>query len=175
MTVFAYDLTHKHQTKANDCWYASIQMLKTWKAGGVKTKAAGQATAYLHRGILGHRLLADSARSKRFVHVLAENDLMTIPRTEISLTTMELPTGFRGASALTALQKYGPIIIGGGYGELGPIKNLGHFIVLAGVDTDRQRYKIYDPDKRAPDWRTLNAVASKWWDDDESAIVVKDK
>lgn len=171
MTVFAYDLTHKHQTKANDCWYASIQMVKTWAAGGIKTKATGQHTSYLHGGLLGHKLHADAARSKHFSHVLVENGMQTIPKSELSLALLEAPAAYAAApNVLSCLKKYGPFVIGGSYGAFGPFKDLGHFIVMAGIDTERQMYKIYDPDKRGPEWRPRQAVAGPWWDDDESAF-----
>lgn len=179
MTQFTYHLTHKQQTKANDCWYACIQMLKTWKAQGKKTKAVGTHTSYLHGGVLGHKLRPDALGSKHFKHVLAENDMITIDNVfGISLKTMELPQGYTGASALGALMKHGPIIIGGEYGQIKVagqlfMDNLGHFIVLAGLDTASKKYWIYDPDKRYPSWRDATWIADRWWNHDEAAIVLK--
>ena len=42
MPTFTIQLTHKTQTKANDCWYASVQMLKSWANNSVKAKPSGQ-------------------------------------------------------------------------------------------------------------------------------------
>ena len=70
-----------------------------------KTKAAGEHTRILHKGVLGHRLHADATNSKHFRHVLAENDLVCVTSPELVLSVPE--------TALTALKKYGPIMIGG--------------------------------------------------------------
>jgi hypothetical protein len=168
--IYAYDLVHKSQTKANDCWYACIQMLKTYKAG-TKTKTIGEAALHLHGGILGHTLLADSTRSKSFTKVLDQNNLVCVCK-EMYFNIIYPDT------VEDALRKYGPIMIGGMYGRLFGFKKMGHFIVLAGIDTDRQLFKIYDPDEKKPDWRSYNRVSKDFWghlykNDDESAIAIK--
>ena len=38
------EIAHTMKTKANDCWYARVQMLKTWKANGVKSQPQGEHT-----------------------------------------------------------------------------------------------------------------------------------
>jgi len=157
-------VVHKHQTKANDCWYASIQMLKTWRDGS-KTKADGKHTQHLHSGILGHRLRAVSAESKHFTYVLTENNLMCLSKLEFS--------PWNADNVIECLKRYGPIIIGGDYGEFGPVKGLGHYIVLSGVGgtAASNEYKINDPDLKAPEWRSAKKICDGWWNDDESAIV----
>ncbi len=165
METVELDLHHKPQTKLNDCWYASIQMLKTYRAGGTKTKPSGTHTMHLHKGLLGHRLNADSLKSKHFTHVLTENKLRCLPTSELDLG--------RPDSVAQCLGDYGPIAIGGSFGEVGPLKGFGHFIVLAGVkgDAASKYYKIYDPDQKRPEWRSTRGVAEKWWGDDESSFI----
>lgn len=160
-------LTHKKQRKANDCWYASIQMLRTWKENQT-TKPKGDHTKHLHKGILGHTLRASAVESKHFTHVLTENNLKCIDNTEFDPGN--------SAKVDSCLRKYGPIIIGGRFGQLGPIKNLGHYIVVGGVGgtAAQPMLKILDPDKKAEAWVASYQVAAKWWDDDESAIVCDD-
>ena len=167
MPVYTIPLTHKTQTKCNDCWYASIQMLETWQNAGAKTKPSGAHTMHLHSGILGHRLHADLHMSKHFQHVLTENGLICLPQQVLDLTDVN--------SVYNALQTYGPIMVGGNFGELmgGLVKNLGHFVVLAGVRTVQRQYMVHDPwENVGPKWMTVAAFNAKAWGDDESSIVV---
>ena len=107
-----------------------------------------------HHRLFGHKLNADSKESKHFLHVLAENDLVIVPSNELYLSMPE--------TALTALKKYGPIMIGGlFYKVLG--KKFGHYIILAGVDTDVDTYLIYDPAKKSPEWISASLVHRNWW------------
>ncbi len=155
---------HKHQTKANDCWYACTQMLRSWKTG-VKTKAAGAHTAHLHAGPLGHTLHADYLNSKHLAGVLNENGLRRLTTAEINLT--------QHASVYKALFVNGPIIVGGTYGEIlrHLIKGMGHFVVLAGVDEANDRYWIHDPWHRRPNWMDRGHFAQLAWYDDDSQFV----
>lgn len=164
MTVFAYDLRHKKQSKLNDCWYASIQMLKTQANGGVKTKTSGTHSDYLHSGPIGHRLNADTA-SKHYQHVIDENGLKCLPRAECPLY---LPN-----KVLEVLKKYGPIMVGGTFGSVLWMKHrFGHYIVLAGVDTDRLLYKINDPNENRALWVAIQEVANNAWTTDPYMFVV---
>jgi hypothetical protein len=108
MPVRQIYLKHKTQTKCNDCWYASIQMLKTWQADGVKTKPSGTHTKHLHAGIVGHRLRPDSKLSKHFKDVLKENGLITLGPLVVRLTF--------ATDVLEALETYGPLMVGGDFG-----------------------------------------------------------
>jgi hypothetical protein len=164
MPVFEIALQHKKQTKLNDCWYASTQMLKTY-AKGTKTKAAGDHTRRLHSGLFGHTLNSDMKKSKHFEYVLAENDLVPVPRSEMRLYNL--------ASVRTALEKYGPIIIGGEFYKV-LFKKFGHYIVLAGVDTDKRTYKIYDPawGKNGPEWISADLINAGSFNGDESNFAV---
>ncbi len=139
-------------------------MLKTWR-DGTKTKPEGDHTLHLHSGILGHRLNAVSAESKHFTYVLTENNLGCLSRAEFD------PNNADGV--IRCLEQHGPIIIGGRYGQFGPFKELGHFIVLAGVNATatKREYKVHDPDQAAPKWRLARKITDGWWGDDESAIV----
>lgn len=154
--IFAYDLTHKHQTKANDCWYACIQMLLTQKKLGLKTKPIG-ATVANHRSlpILGRTLVASDDNSI-FKQVLKDNGLILVAKKQAFNPRYD-------DSVLEALKKYGPIIIGGMYGRLFGRKKMGHYIVLSGVDQTRNLYKINDPDMKKSEWRTFHRVSKDYW------------
>ncbi len=158
MTVFAYDLIHKRQTKANDCWYACIQMLRTQRAG-TKTKTIGDAAAKLRKVPILGRTLRAAEDSAYFKQILEQNGLMRV-------ATRHEYNGFIVNNdedvVLKALQRLGPIMIGGMYGRLMGLK-MGHFIVLSGIDTQRQLFKINDPDKRQSDWRTYFDIKNDYW------------
>jgi hypothetical protein len=154
-------VTHKKQTKANDCWYACIQMLNSWRHK-TKTKPTGDHTTYLHSGLLGHRLHADKVDSKHFTHVLTENKIRCIKARELRIS---MPS-----EVTKALQTFGPVMLGGSYGDVGPM-SFGHYIVLAGISADSSAYFIHDPAKKDPGYRAKEWVESKFWGDDESAFV----
>lgn len=158
MTVFAYDLVHKHQTKANDCWYACIQMLRTQRAG-TKSKTVGDAAANLRKvPILGHTMRA-AEDSAVFKNILEQNGLMRVAtRNEFKGFIVDHDEDL----IIKALQRFGPIMIGGLYGRLFG-KKMGHFIVLSGIDTGRQLFKINDPDKRMSDWRPYYRIKKDYW------------
>ena len=162
------ELVHKKQTKANDCWYASIQMLKSHRFGA-KKKPVGPHTKHLHKGVLGHRLNANSKVSKHFTRVLEENNLRCLDQLQFLINSPGM--------VRDCLMQYGPIAILGEYGQVGPIKGLGHFVVLAGVREDEsgavssREFKIYDPGKSAGAWMPAKFYIDKWGNDDESAIV----
>ena len=168
--IFEYDLNHKKQTKANDCWYACIQMLNTHKHG-IKTKTTGSDAAHLHKGILGHRLNADVNTSKHFLNVLRQNDLVLV--CQLMGFTFNSPETIKDG-----LERFGPIMIGGMYGRLMG-KKMGHFIVLSGIDTDRQLYKVNDPDTKGPEWRPYDRVKKDFFGtiypgDSDSAIAARE-
>jgi hypothetical protein len=163
LALFKIQLAHKEQTKLNDCWYASIQMLKTWKNWGTKVKPSGAHTKHLHAGLFGHKLNADSGKSKHFEKVLTENNIICLPRTVLRLQEPE--------SLLDALQTYGPIMSGGTFGKAmrGLIKNLGHYVVLAGVDTISGYYMLHDPwEAIGPKWMKGTEFCQMAWNDNES-------
>jgi hypothetical protein len=141
-----YTLTHKKQTKLNDCWYACIQMIKSHRFGAkVKPMGSGvrnhRTGTLLGRSIWGHALGGDDTE---FDNILTQNNLKEIK-------------GGGYSSILTvknSLQLNGPLIFGGEFGTLG--KNIftgnaliraGHYIVVVGVDEARQILVIHDPDK----------------------------
>lgn len=138
------NLTHKTQTKLNDCWYACIQMLKTYQAGQ-KTKPTGAAVnahrkaGALNGGFWGHAL---GANDPQFVGILQQNGLQDV-------------SDDVGTNSVEAIQlyidRYGPLIIGGDFGQVARIrgtntwllKGMGHYIVLIG--TDPGVVHIHDP------------------------------
>jgi len=160
---------HKHQTKANDCWYACVQMLQTWKnaknGGQGNVKPAGLHTMHLHAGILGHRLTADIHNSKHFASILTENHLRCLGTAHINFANI--------ASVEAALRNYGPIMVGGTFGELlwHLVKKQGHYIVIAGSDDTNNRFHVYDPWHSVPHWLAQNWVVQNAWYDDDSQIV----
>lgn len=99
---------------------------------------------YLHSGLLGHRLHADKVSSKHFTYVLTENKIRCINARELRISTPSEVT--------KALQTYGRVMLGGSYGDVGPL-SFGHYIVLAGVSPDSSAYYIYDPAKKNPGYR----------------------
>jgi Papain-like cysteine protease AvrRpt2 len=160
-------LMHKKQTKANDCWYASVQMLKSYRFG-VKTKPVGTHTMHLHKGLLGHRLHADSKVSKHFAGVLQENNLRCLDTNRFLLSSPGMVE--------ECLREFGPIAILGNFGQVGPIRGLGHFVVLAGIKEDAvgigtRKFKIHDPAKSVGGWEPAKFYIDNWGGDDESAIV----
>jgi hypothetical protein len=157
-------VAHKHQTKANDCWYACTQMLLTWK-NGVKTKPSGQHTAHLHSGLLGHTLHADYIQSKHLAGVLQENGLRRLKTTEIDFGNY--------SSVYKALFAYGPIIVGGTYGEIlrHRIRGMGHYVVLAGLDEAGDRFWVHDPWHTKGLWMDRAQFEQHAWYDDDSQFV----
>jgi len=164
MPVIDYPIQHKKQTKLNNCWYASIQMLKTHASGGAKAKSTGTSAEHLHGGVFGHRLHADKKNSKHFEKVLEDNGLITLPGLVARMNKPDHVYKF--------LDEFEPIVLGGTFGEVAFLKGFGHFIVLAGVDTDSRTYKIYDPAKKKPQWVSIDTIANKFWDDADSAFAV---
>lgn len=163
-------VVHKHQTKANDCWYACVQMLQTWKnastGGHGKVKPQGAHTMHLHSGLLGHRLTADPQNSKHFAHVVQENSLRCLPTADVNFTNLN--------SVRLALQNFGPIMVGGTFGELlrHLIKGQGHYIVVAGTDdTNNNEILVFDPWHSQSHWMAQNWVSQNAWYDDDSQIV----
>ena len=147
MTIYVCNFAHKKQTKAQDCWYACIQMLLSWKAGN-KTKPRGDAVRN-HRDVwaLGRTLGFGSKVGER---VKTDNGLVSMGH-EIQSNDIE--------SIHAALLKYGPFIIGGKYGPCGA----GHFVVICGVNTDTNMVWRDNPawgyDKA---WKPLSYLEKAW-------------
>jgi len=149
---FVIDIAHKKQTKANDCWYACVQMLNTWKAGGEKTKPRGEHTMHLHAGLLGHRLHADFVESKHLKGVLNENGLKTLQWDGLAGREKAAdPLKITIKSIHACLTKHGPIMVIGAFGQVFNIK-VGHYVVVAGVDGPNDRFLIHDPTKQQATW-----------------------
>lgn len=159
MTVYAYDLVHKRQTKLADCWYACIQMLRTYRHG-TKTKTIGDAAARLRNVPIIGRTLRAADDNSAFFEILRQNGLMRVAtRNEFK----NFLTDSDDQLVMRALERFGPIMIGGMYGRLLGKKKMGHYIVLSGIDTDRQLYKINDPGESQPDWRSYYRVKKDYW------------
>lgn len=163
MPIFELEVPHKKQTKANDCWYACIQMLRSFSKGGKTKPSTQQHTARLHSGILGHRLHSDPKKSKHFVEVLRENGLKRLGTDRLYLENSSL--------VYQLLVEHGPIMIGGGYGKFGPFKDLGHFVVISGVNTEASKYRINDPAETGSAWRSAKWINDRWWKDDNAIVV----
>lgn len=142
------NITHKKQTRANDCWYACIQMLKTWRAGGVKTKPTGAGVRH-HRNlgpfskVWGNPLGGDDAD---FQAILTQNGLQDLMADQMVYT-----------HNLAALQdicdRFGPYIVGGEFGQALRVrgtshwlmKRMGHYIVVVGTDQGSGNVIVHDP------------------------------
>ncbi|MEO5857804.1 MAG: papain-like cysteine protease family protein [Pyrinomonadaceae bacterium] len=160
-------VAHKHQTKANDCWYACIQMIRSTKLGQ-KTKAAGADAAYLHRGLLGHRL---STGGSKMAGVMADNNLKDI--------TAEFDLGDINTIQMV-LNKYGPFMIGGDYGSItnlftkhvSALRTLGHYIVVAGTDAATDKVWIHDPMVTGGKWMGRAMLEQLCWGQQYSEVVL---
>ena len=120
----------KTQTKMMDCWWASIQIIKSATLGA-KTKCSGPAaTAHRNIACIGRKL---SFAGEVGAQVLAENQLVDISG-RIRMDTV--------TTLATALQTYGPVIVGGKFAFF---NTQGHCIVISGVNTDTGVVNIYDP------------------------------
>jgi hypothetical protein len=130
VAIFQIDVTHKRQTKANDCWYACIQMLLSTRAGG-KTKPLGDMTRE-------HRSIALFGRK-----ICWSDDVGAQIMNEYGLVSVHnaVSRGSGAAEILKCLKSHGPVIITGAYGPFG----VGHCVVLHGVDTDTDRIATEDP------------------------------
>jgi hypothetical protein len=147
MTILVYDFAHKRQTKAQDCWYACIQMLHTWRAGE-KSKPRGPAVSK-HRNIfaLGRSLDFSSPQGRT---IQAQNGL-----TEIGLDLRRNDAD----SVLKALVKYGPFILGGNYG---PIR-ADHFVVICGVNIGTGMLYCDNPAwNKGKSWEDLSYLDKAW-------------
>jgi Papain-like cysteine protease AvrRpt2 len=179
LVIAMIHVKHKTQTKLFDCWYASIQMLKTWQNDGVKVKPTGTHTKRLHAGPFGHRLNAYSGEhphksvqnarvSKHFLEVLRENGLVRLTRIDLKPD--------QPMSWLKNLRENGPIMAGGTFGKFmgGLIDDLGHYVVVAGVDTDLEELYIHDPwESVGPTRMKIRDFYPKLWSDFESLFAVE--
>lgn len=164
MAQLLYDFDHKKQTKMQDCWYACIQMLLSWREGQ-KTKPKGDAVQN-HRDVwaFGRTL---SFGSNTGDQVKRDNGLVSIGS--------ELDADDIG-SVHKALKKYGPIIVGGKYGPCGA----GHFVVICGVNTETDMiYRDNPAWGYGKDWKPLSYLKDMWTVpgsntiDDDSAVALK--
>ena len=147
MTILYYEILHKRQTKANDCWYACIQMLRSWREGH-KAKPQGQAVQN-HRDVwaFGRTL---SFGSNEGDDVKRDNGLVSIG-SELSADDIQ--------SVHKVLKKYGPVIIGGRYGPCGA----GHFVVLNGVNTGTGQISRDNPAwGYGQAWKPLSYLNKMW-------------
>jgi hypothetical protein len=155
MTIFVHDFAHKKQTKAQDCWYACIQMLLTWQEGE-KSKPRGDAVKkHRDRWALGRTLGFGSSVGTQ---VMRDNGLREIG-VEIDPDNVD--------TVLTALKKYGPFIVGGSYGPCGA----GHFVVVCGVNTKTQMIQRDNPAwGYGKAWKPLSYLKTAWRPKDLSTL-----
>jgi hypothetical protein len=119
----------KTQFKANDCWYACIQMIRSAVAGA-KTAVAGQSAATHRSPILGQKLDFNSPVGAA---IIRENNLRDVA-SQIKLDKMD--------TLGRCMQNCGPLIVGGKFAVL---NTQGHFIVISGCNTDTGTVSVYDP------------------------------
>lgn len=139
-------LTHKHQTRLNDCWYACIQMIRTWKEG-VKTKASGAGvTAHRNRGPLGGGFWGFTlgAGDAEWNNILQQNQLLDVSDSVATNTAHSIQA---------AVDLHGPLIFGGDFGKVGRVPGtrrhlmtgMGHYIVVVGTSGASDMVHIHDP------------------------------
>lgn len=132
-------LKPKKQTRWNHCWYASIQMLKTWKNSGVKTKPTGDITMKLHDQ---NSKLDWNFNSPHFDQVVNENKLKYLNKNKLNIREPD--------TVVNILTEYGPFIALGLFGKISFLKVTlsaanPHAIVIAGIDTEKKQFKMIDP------------------------------
>ena len=125
-------IQHKTQTRANDCWYACIQMLRTHRAHQ-KSKPQG-AGVRIHRNantgiVWGQKL---GASDPQFQNILKSNNLIIVP-------ALLSDAGYIQG----ALDEHGPLMVLGDFFSIGP-KQFGHWIVITGT-APNEKVHIHDP------------------------------
>lgn len=124
----SFDVPFKKQSKPADCWYASMQMVLSWKHG-TTTKPAGESVRQHRSGFLGKKLAFGSRAGGR---IMDDNGLVAVG------DKLELGDA---NSLKTLLNRHGPIIL---CGKFDPLRQ-GHFVVLTGVDPESGQIAIQDP------------------------------
>jgi len=131
-------IQHKTQTRANDCWYACIQMLRTYRAGK-KSKPDG-AGVRAHRNekmlfhwelVWGHKL---GENDPQFKNILKSNNLI-----DVGGEVPFIDVGY----IQDALNKHGPLMVLGDFCSIG-VKEFGHWVVITGT-LPKDKLHIHDP------------------------------
>ena len=141
------EIVHKHQARLNDCWYACIQMIRTWKHDGAKTKAVGAGVrAHRGRGLFGGGFWGWTLgkHSPQWQAILDENELIDVG--------WDVGTN-ACASVQHYVDQYGPLIVGGDFGKVGRLPGTskhvlteqGHYIVVAGTSGASDIVHVNDP------------------------------
>jgi hypothetical protein len=146
--VATFNITHKQQTKMNDCWYACIQMIRTHRANGTKTKAIGAAVHTHRAGVkltpwIWGQPIADN--HPNWSQILLDNKLKELPNQWGTQTTLK--------EIQDTMELHGPLIVGGSFGKVGRIfgsdmylaKGQGHYIVVCGTDSQANVVHVDDP------------------------------
>ena len=127
-----FPIQHKTQTRANDCWYACIQMLRSHRLS-TKTKPKGPGVR-IHRnantGIVWGKKLGGS--DPQFQNILKSNNLITVPALLSDAKYIR-----------NALDEYGPLMVLGDFFSICRI-DFGHWIVITGTDAG-EKIHIHDP------------------------------
>ena len=169
-------LTHKKQTRANDCWYACMQMLKTHRAGGVKTKVTGPAMQHhRNRGVFSGFWGNDiGSNDGDFAGVLAQNNLRDIS-TDI-WESGELNSINR---VQNMCDRFGPVMVGGRFGQVlrvrgtshWMIKRQGHYIVVVGANPYANTVIVHNPWRSHRTEMPIDRFARLVWQDAEVTAV----
>lgn len=133
-------IQHKTQTRANDCWYACIQMLRTHREY-FKTKPEGEGVS-IHRNakanaigwelVWGNPLGSDDAQWR---NILTSNRLIEVSVLFSDTTWIQ-----------DALNTHGPLMVIGDFVKIGPVSTtFGHWVVITGTNISKDTIHINDP------------------------------
>jgi|SRR4051812_28594611 hypothetical protein len=157
-------ITHKHQTRANDCWYACVQMLRTYyfREGRHKTKPMGESVSK-HRNQGAFSLVWGNPigrHDEQWKNILAHNSLREVP----VMVTMGLEQLQNGVDA------YGPLMIGGSFG----LFKFGHYIVVTGTEPSANTVLVNDPWHKKAGSLSFESFQTNVWKGTDCTIVANE-
>jgi len=114
----------------------------------------------------GNRRGNPPTQQQAFLACAAGDSLRCLPTADVEFTNLD--------SVQQALQNFGPIMVGGRFGESlrHRIRGQGRYIVVAGTDdTNNNEILVFDPWHSQLHWMAQNWVSQNEWYDDDSQIV----